>query len=503
MKHHKILSALLAASIVGSASAVTVSALTPHGTGISVRDGWLTSNPDYTFSAAYRQSVWYESFSALELSGNTRNDVLAIALSQLGYHGGPVGDYSGTYSGSDTSDAYKCTEYGRLLVDKYGNNFNENAFDWCACFVNWCLNQARVDYASGELGCWRWVEELKEQGMFKSSAAYRGTYTPKPADMIFFNWDENNAYSSHIGFVLYTTASRVYTVEGNSGNQVKVRSYRPDDPCIIGYGTPPYEEGSLPTADHSYKNGMPSGEYVLNASGERLKTTPGGSNSVSGISAVPLGGRVTLVFVSSDHALVQYGGKRGYIPKENLYLLIEHRKNTLSYNANGGINPPSDQSVTEGESCTVSDLIPTLEGSSFLGWSLSSNAQTVDLQAGDTVRLTEDTTLYAVWEQISPPPTETNEELPESESESDTETDTDTSAESIGEEVTVDADAAADADDTESNRATEETEGKPAPEENNSPDIPVEAGCAAVASTASVAFLLAGGAALLRRRREC
>ena len=160
MKHHKILSALLAASIIGSASAVTVSALAPHGTGVSIRDGWLKNDPDYTFSTDYKHSVWYRNFEALTLSGNARTDVLAIALSQLGYHGGPTGDYSGTYSGSNTSDAYKCTEYGRLLVNKYGNNFNENAFDWCACFVNWCLSQAHVDYASGELGCWRWVEEL-------------------------------------------------------------------------------------------------------------------------------------------------------------------------------------------------------------------------------------------------------------------------------------------------------------------------------------------------------
>lgn len=494
MKHRKILSAILAASIIGSASAVTVSALAPHGTGVSIRDGWLKNDPDYTFSTDYKHSVWYQNFKALELSGNARTDVLAIALSQLGYHGGPTGDYSGTYSGSNTSDAYKCTEYGRLLVNKYGNNFNENAFDWCACFVNWCLSQAHVDYASGELGCWRWVEELKAMGMFQNAASYGGTYTPRPADMIFFNWDGNNTHSGHIGLVLYTTASRVYTVEGNAGNQVKVRSYALSDPCIIGYGTPPYEEGSRPTADHSYKGGMPAGEYILNASGERMKTTPGGSDTVSGVPAIPLGERVTLIFTTGDYALVRYGGKRGYIPKANLYLLIEYRQNTLSYNANGGVNPPASLTVTEGENCTVSEQIPTLEGSIFLGWSLSPSGSTVDLQAGDTLLLTEDTTLYAVWEEILLPD-ESQEETTEAECDTDVDTESDTdNSDETGSETVTDR-----VTETETALSPEETVSRPLMEDTVTP---VAAGCTAAASVASLSFLLAGSAALLRRRKD-
>ncbi len=322
MKHPKILASLLAASVIGATAVTTTAALPPHGNGVVIRDQ-LSNDPHYTFSNAYRQSVWYQNFTALAFSGNTRNDILAIALSQLGYHGGPTGDYSGTYNGSGTSDAYKCTEYGRLVINRYNNNYNNNAFDWCACFVNWCLSQARVDYASGELGCWRWAQIFKNMGMFANSAAYRGTYAPRPADLIFFNWDGNNTCSGHVGFVLYTTADSVYTVEGNSGNQVKVRSYKLNDPRIIGYGTPPYDEGDVPTTDHAYRDGMPLGEYVLGVNGQKLMKTPGGSTAISGAVTIPIGSSVTLLWVGEDSALVRYGGKQGYIPKKHLYLLID------------------------------------------------------------------------------------------------------------------------------------------------------------------------------------
>ncbi len=393
MNFKKPLSALLASLLIGSSAAVAISALEPHGTGIMCRN-WLKNNPDYTFSEAYMESVWYENFVALELGTNQRNNVLAVAISQLGYHEGEVGDYSG----KGTSGG-NCVEYFRLLVDKNGNNWNNNAAEWCACFVNWCLNQAHIDYASSEIGCWKWVGELKAMNMFKDSAAYGGTYTPKPADMIFFNWNEVNTNSGHIGYVLYTTNDRVYTIEGNADNNVTVRSYALNDRCVIGYGTPPYEEGDVPTIDHSYKDGMPRGQYVLNAGGVSLLKAP---DSTTRITRIELGSCVSLLDVQGDYAHVSYDGKEGYIPKSNLYLLAETvGEDTLSYDANGGANAPEATMVPFGQSATVTDAVPTLEGDTFLGWSLAPQNYKVDYKAGDTLTLQGDTTLYAVWEKRS------------------------------------------------------------------------------------------------------
>ncbi len=390
MKLKRSLTAILAGLLVASSAALAVSALEPHGTGIKCRN-WLTNDPNYTFSDSYKESVWYKNFSELELSDNQRNNILAIAVSQLGYHEGEDGDYSGT----NTTSSGNCVEYFRLLIPNWSNNSDE----WCACFVNWCLNQARIDYASSEISCWKWVGELKTMKMFQNSAAYNGTYTPKPADMIFFNWNNVNTGSSHIGYVLYTTETEVYTIEGNANNNVTIRSYALNDPCVIGYGTPPYEEGETPTVDHSYAAGMPRGRYVVNSTGINLKETPESSGRIC---RVPLGSLVTLIGVDDTYAHVYFEDKEGYIPKSNLYLMAELvGEDTLTYNANGGQGAPADAAVPYGQSVSVSQDIPTLEGDTFLGWSLVPHNYKVDYEPGDPISLAGNTTLYAVWEKRS------------------------------------------------------------------------------------------------------
>ncbi len=391
MNLKKPLSAFLAALLVGGCAAVSVSALEPYGNDVSLRNGTWQNKSGYSFSDGYKKSVWYANFSVLELSGNTRNDILAIAISQLGYHEGEDGDYTGTNS----SSAGNSVEYFRLIVPNWSNNSDE----WCACFVNWCLSQAHVDYASGEIGCWKWATELKDMDMFEDSAAYGGTYTPQPADMIFFNWNQVNTTSGHIGYVLYTTDTEVYTIEGNADNNVTVRSYPLNDKRVIGYGTPPYAEGNVPTVDHSYRNGMPRGQYVVNASDVDLTEA---IESTERICRIPLGARVTVIEEADGYAYVTYEGREGYIPSDDLYLLIaSSEEDTLTYDANGGQNAPAAETAPFGESLTVSDGIPTLEGDTFLGWSLVPHNYRVDYEAGDTVVLKGDTTLYAVWEKRS------------------------------------------------------------------------------------------------------
>ncbi len=389
MKLKKVMAGVLAGMMVASSAAMTVSALEAHGTGIKMRD-WLTNDPNYTFSEDYKKTVWYDNFSLLELTGNERNDILSIAISQLGYHEGEDGDYSGT----NQSSSGNCVEYYRLLIPNWSNNSDE----WCACFVNWCLNQAHIDYASSEIGCWKWVGELKTMKMFQDSAAYGGTYTPQPADMIFFNWKNTNTGSGHIGYVLYTTDTHVFTIEGNADNKVMIRSYELNSPSVIGYGTPPYKESDIPTIDHSYKDGMPRGEYVVNEANLSLTDSPSGSR----LARIPLGGRVTLLAEDGDYAKVSYDGTTGYVKKANLYLLSKAvGEDTVTFDANGGEGAPEAIKVKIGETLTVSEAAPTLEGDTFLGWSYTAHNYKVDVKAGDVITTAGDTTLYAVWEKRS------------------------------------------------------------------------------------------------------
>ena len=71
---------------------------------------------------------------------------------------------------------------------------------------------------------------------------------------------------------------------------------------------------------------------------------------------------------------------------------------TVSYDANGGSGAPSSQTKVYGSNLTISSTIPTRDGYSFLGWSTSSEATSVDYKPGDSYSSDDNITLYAVWE---------------------------------------------------------------------------------------------------------
>ena len=102
---------------------------------------------------------------------------------------------------------------------------------WCACFVSWCYGQAGLSEPRFA-GC-------QSQGVpwFTSHGQWgaRGYENIAPGDAIFFDWALDGS-ADHVGIVIGTDGSRVYTVEGNSGDACKIRSYPLDYACIKGYG---------------------------------------------------------------------------------------------------------------------------------------------------------------------------------------------------------------------------------------------------------------------------
>ena len=54
-------------------------------------------------------------------------------------------------------------------------------------------------------------------------------------DVIFFDW-ECDGHTDHIGIVIGKDDQKVYTVEGNSGDKVKIKSYDLGSSVIYGYG---------------------------------------------------------------------------------------------------------------------------------------------------------------------------------------------------------------------------------------------------------------------------
>ena len=110
----------------------------------------------------------------------------------------------------------------------YGFN---SRVEWCACFVSWCYNQAGKSeprFAACQSQGVPWFQSRGQWGA-------RGYANIAPGDAIFFDWDGDGS-ADHVGLVIGTDGQRVYTVEGNSGDACKIKSYPLDYGCIKGYG---------------------------------------------------------------------------------------------------------------------------------------------------------------------------------------------------------------------------------------------------------------------------
>ena len=113
--------------------------------------------------------------------------------------------------------------------------------EWCACFVSWCANECGY-LDAGVIpkfaGCVNGVQWFKDRGLWQDNS-----YEPRPGDIIFFDWNDENGQdglTDHVGIVEKVENGFVYTVEGNSGDSCRERRYSIGHYEIYGYGTPAY-----------------------------------------------------------------------------------------------------------------------------------------------------------------------------------------------------------------------------------------------------------------------
>ena len=111
--------------------------------------------------------------------------------------------------------------------------------EWCACFVSWCAN--KCGYISSGIipkfsGCINGVEWFKDRGRWIGNS-----FEPSPGMIIFFDWDDEDGQdgnADHVGIVEKVENGRVYTIEGNTSDSCRQRSYPVGYYQILGYGDP-------------------------------------------------------------------------------------------------------------------------------------------------------------------------------------------------------------------------------------------------------------------------
>lgn len=183
---------------------------------------------------SYANAVEFSTMQAARLGWDSYGDTQYVAH-VLRYY--PYGR-AFTAGGNQAIVEVALTQVGNQGGQPYWSWYGfDSRVEWCACFVSWCADQC--GYIESGLvpkfaGC------VDGANWFKSNGTWQDrTYEPQAGDIIFFDW-EGDGSTDHVGIVEKCENGTVYTVEGNSGDACKTRTYTVGSSVIYGYGIPAY-----------------------------------------------------------------------------------------------------------------------------------------------------------------------------------------------------------------------------------------------------------------------
>ena len=160
--------------------------------------------------------IWEQTFGNVTLTGNWRQDTLAIAETQLGY-----AESTKNYVVAEDGETVKgYTRYGAWCEEPYG--------DWNTMFLTFCLHYAGVEGVPPDRNCGGWVTSWADA--FEPAQSH----TPAVGDLVLFDRDGDGT-ADRAGLVAQITDSGFAAMEGDAEDAVRLLTYGADDPGILGY----------------------------------------------------------------------------------------------------------------------------------------------------------------------------------------------------------------------------------------------------------------------------
>lgn len=210
-------------------------------------DGYATSSKyvenTYRIVEQYNLTQYDKEEGGNVVMGKTAQDVLNVMRSWIGFS-----ESNGKFK--QIIDLYNSV---KPLPRGYAVKYTD---EWC----DTCVSAAGIkagcsDLIGRECGCEQHVKIFKQKGIWIED----GTITPKPGDIILYNWDDatqpNDGYSDHIGYVESVSGRTITVIEGNKNEAVGRRSIPVGWGYIRGYARPKYASGgttpSKPTPSKS------------------------------------------------------------------------------------------------------------------------------------------------------------------------------------------------------------------------------------------------------------
>lgn len=205
--------------------------------------------------------------------------VLATAEAEVGYHEKASGDLRFLYDKTANSGSANYTKYNHEMHKIQPSNMDFPGA-WCDCFVDWVMmTTLGIDTAKKVL-CGGF-DDYTPNSSDKYKKAGRWYSIPKRGDQAFF---KNSQRICHTGLVRKFDGKRVYTVEGNAGDEVRLKSYVLGDSYIAGFGRPLYSAATdVPIPKPSFREKVQDFQKWLNANyAQILKTVGTGQLVVDG-----------------------------------------------------------------------------------------------------------------------------------------------------------------------------------------------------------------------------
>ena len=158
--------------------------------------------------------LWEQTFAGVTLTGNWRQDTLAIAETQLDY--------------AESTKNYVVAEDGKTVkgYTRYGAWCGEPYGDWNVMFLTFCLHYAGVEGVDRDCGGWvtSWADAFEPAQ----------SHTPAVGDLVLFDRDGDGT-ADRAGLVAQITDSGFAAMEGDAEDAVRLLTYGADDPGILGY----------------------------------------------------------------------------------------------------------------------------------------------------------------------------------------------------------------------------------------------------------------------------
>ena len=177
---------------------------------------------------------WDDLFADMTRGPTTRENVVLVAQSQLGYTESTL-----NFVLDENGERKGITRYGQWYGNPYG--------DWSTMFVSFCLDYAGAKDVPLNAGADSLLKQWDELGLYRDA----DEHSPEIGNIIFLKKHASAFGATSVAVIVGFDQNSVRVIEGDVSNAVAELTYSLDDEAVMGYGLVPEAQGIITLAEPS------------------------------------------------------------------------------------------------------------------------------------------------------------------------------------------------------------------------------------------------------------